>query len=117
MESFTRALAAEVPQGAASKWVPTPFCAAVAAAKHFSPIAAPMPQPLPHRVNEPLEYLVMYELFIARRTQLCVLFSEGGFKYFMPSVHDCFSLCIRIKDIISSVMLPYRKQLIYKFCL
>ena len=57
VESFTQALAtavaAEVQQGAASKWVPTPFSAAVAAAKHFSPIAAPMPQPLPHRVNEP----------------------------------------------------------------
>ena len=55
VESFTRALvtavAAEVLQGATSKWVPTPFCAAVAVAKHFSPIAALMP--LPHRVNEP----------------------------------------------------------------
>ena len=42
---------AVVPQGAASKWVQTPFCAAVAAAKHFSPIVAPVPQPLPQRVN------------------------------------------------------------------
>ena len=47
------AAAAMVPQGATSEWVPTPFCAAAAAAKHFSPIAAPLPQPLPHRVNEP----------------------------------------------------------------
>ena len=38
-------------RGAASNWVPTPFCAAVAAAKHFSPIVAPML--LPHRMNEP----------------------------------------------------------------
>ena len=42
---------AAVPQGAASKWVPTPFCvaayAAVAAAKTLAAL-------LPHRVNEPL---------------------------------------------------------------
>ena len=44
------AAAAAVPQGAASKWVPTPFYVAVVAAKHFSPIAAL----LPHCVNEPL---------------------------------------------------------------
>ena len=39
---------------AASKYVPTPFYAAVAVAKHFSPIAAPLPHLLPHRVNKPL---------------------------------------------------------------
>ena len=42
--------AAMVPQGVTSEWVPTPFYVAAAAAKHFSPIAAP----LPHRVNGPL---------------------------------------------------------------
>ena len=38
---------AAVPQGAASKWVPTPFYAAAAAAKTLV-------APLPHYVNEPL---------------------------------------------------------------
>ena len=50
------AAAAVVPQGATSKWVPTPFYvaayAAVAAAKTLSAL-------LPHRVNEPLYNRVM----------------------------------------------------------
>ena len=41
------AAAAAVPQGAGSKWVPTPFYAAAASAKTLA-------APLPHRVNEPL---------------------------------------------------------------
>ena len=60
--------------GATIKWVPTPFCVAVAVAKqhilhyivcyftvvnaaqyeHFGPIAAEKPLPLLHRVNGPL---------------------------------------------------------------
>ena len=45
------AAATVVPQGAASKWVPTPFYVAayVAAA-----VAKTLAAPLPHRVNEPL---------------------------------------------------------------
>ena len=43
---------AAVPQGAASKWVPTPFyVTAYAAAAAAKTLAAP----LPHRVNEPLK--------------------------------------------------------------
>ena len=38
---------AAVPQGAASKWVPTPFYVAAYAAKTLAAL-------LPHRVNEPL---------------------------------------------------------------
>ena len=48
----TGAAGAAVPQGAASKWVPTLFYAAVYAA---AAAAKTLAAPLPHRVNEPLD--------------------------------------------------------------
>ena len=46
----TAAAAAAVPQGAASKWVPTPFYVAAYAAAAVAKALAAL---LPHRVNEP----------------------------------------------------------------
>ena len=49
---------------------------------------------------------------------LCLIFrkwNDLNICYILYSIF--FSLWIRIKDIICSVMLPYQKQLIYKFCL